>query len=113
MSLFFGAMSLKSPSPPPATIAAGDHWFSGPMPGGSISVTATLSQAGAIDIQRFADQALQMPIGPIVTDVLAAGVPGYATVNDGIVAMFFEVTIHNTSAAVGTLSEVSFTIGPF
>jgi hypothetical protein len=106
-----GSSSVPTPpTPPPATLGAGASWNSGLMNAAGFnrfSAAATLSQAGTLVIQRYIDPAGAIPIGTAPTQAMAAGVPAWTWINDGMAASTWQVTITNTSGAVANLTNVA------
>lgn len=96
------------PAAIPSTIAGGGSYQSGIIYSDgykSISVGAKLSQVGSITIQRYLDAAGTIPVGAPITAALAANTANWATVNDGVAFLSFQVTIANTSGSIGNLSN--------
>jgi hypothetical protein len=97
-------------TPPPATIAGGGNWNSGPIGASGFSrmaVNAKLTQAGTLSVQRYMDVLGLIPIGAAVTQALSANTNGYVVINDGIPYATFAITVTNSSGSTGTLSNVA------
>ena len=99
----------RFPTPPPATLAASGVWNSGAVPSGdaaAFSAAATLSQAGTLTLQRYIDNAGQIPYGAAMTATLVATVPNFVGVADGAPVGSFQVSVTNTSGSTGNLMNV-------
>lgn len=99
---------LSAGGVPGATIGAGGNFTSLPIqvPGfRNIGIGAKLTQSGTITIQRYLDKAGLVPVGALISVVLAANVSNWATVNDGLPFQSFVFVINNTSGSTGTLSN--------
>jgi hypothetical protein len=97
---------LKETSPPaapfPAVIAANGSWSSGVLPllgYSGISASVTSNESGAISIQRYLDRAGSIKVGTAVSQAITAGTPATVSVNDGLPALYFQVTITNGSGS--------------
>ena len=96
---------------PPATVAGGGNWQSGILNCAGLQALAascTLSQAGSIVIQRYIDPAGTIAIGTAISQVLTANTAAWVSVNDGLPAASWQVTISNTSGSTGNLTGVAF-----
>lgn len=97
----------------PATIAANGSWTSGVLPFGGyrgVSATVTSTQAGAITIQRYADAAGTIPVGAVASTTIVASTAETVSVNDGLAALYYKVTITNTSGSTtATITGASIT----
>jgi len=101
-------LSAYPPTEPPATIAAAGNFTSAVTPGDGfkvISASVTSSQAGAISIQRYFDQAGTIPQGAPVSTALSAATPGIVTVNDGLPYRSFTVKITNTGGVTANITN--------
>lgn len=99
---------LSSTQAPPATIVASGNYISPVMPGDGfkvMSATVTSSQAGAISIQRYFDQAGTIPQGAPVSTTLVAATPAVVTVNDGLPYRTFTYKITNTGGSTANLTN--------
>jgi hypothetical protein len=97
-------------TPPPATLAGGASWVSGPISLSgyrSLAVNAKLSQAGTLTIQRYMDLLGLIAIGAPVTQAMTANVDAYVALNDGLPAVTYSITVHNTSGSTGNLTNVA------
>lgn len=99
-------------TPPPATLAGGASWVSGPIVSAGfsrIAANAKLSQAGTISIQRYMDLEGTVAIGAVITGVMVANVDktvdNSADLNVPFVS--FSITVHNTSGSSGNLTDVA------
>ena len=103
------SFQAATPNAVPTTIVKSTHWDSGVIACqgySAIAVSAELSQAGTISIQRYIDPAGTIAIGAPITQALTANTLGTAAVNDGQPWGSFQVTITNSSGSVdGTLSN--------
>lgn len=92
----------------PDSIDAGGSWSTGylSMQGlRGITAAATSTQAGSISIQRYADAAGQIAVGSAISQAITANTPATVSVNDGLPAGFFKVTISNTGASAATITN--------
>ena len=71
-----------------------------------LAVGVTSTQAGAINIQRYLDQAASVAQGAALTQALVAATPAVLNVTDGLPFMSFTVKITNTGASAATLSNL-------
>lgn len=93
--------------PTAATIAATGNWTSGLLPGDgykAISVGATSTQTGAINVQRYIDQAGTVKQGAASTTALAGGSPAVLNITDGLPYASFTISITNTGGSAATIS---------
>jgi hypothetical protein len=72
----------------------------------NIAVTVQSTQAGAINIQRYLDQAGTIPQGPVVTAALVANTVKTLNVNDGAPFASFTVQFTNTGASPAPLTSL-------
>lgn len=106
------AFQYQVPAPAHAlasTVAASGNTASPVLPSGGyqkLSVGATSTQTGQIQIQRYLDVAGTIAQGAAITASLTAGVAAVANVNDGLPFQSFKVTITNTGASAATLTNV-------
>ena len=113
---FPGNPAVVSPTPKvpvPATIAASGVYDTGLIPSGQGAVAAacTLDQTGTLTIQRYADVAGLVPVGPLISQALSASTPAWAGAADGLPSRTWRVQITNTSGSTGNLSGVAFLTG--
>lgn len=104
-----GNISPTPPTPAPATIAGGGNWNSGIIPANgarSVAVSAELSQAGTLTLQRYIDAAGTIAIGAAIVQALSANVVGTVAANDGLPFSSFSVVVANSSGSVGNLTNV-------
>jgi hypothetical protein len=97
-------------TPPPATIAGGGNWQSGPIDSSgfnAIAVSAKLTQAGSLSVQRYIDVLGTIPISSAISAVMSANTLTVVSSNDDIPFACFIVTVSNTSGSTGTLSDVA------
>lgn len=98
------------PTAPPATIAGGSNWNSGPILSigrGGIAAGATLSQTGTLTLQRYIDKAATIAIGSAVTAAMTANTPATVDVVDGLPCGSFTIVVANTSGSTGNLTGVA------
>jgi len=101
------------PTPPvafPATIVAGATFNTGIMPTlgcKGLAASAELTQTGVLSIQRYIDLAGTIPIGAAITQAMSAATLATVSVNDGLPAASWQVSIQNTSGALGTLTNAA------
>ena len=104
-----GAIIVPTPpTPPPATIGGGLSYDTGLMSAAGFSkfaASAKLTQTGTLTLTRYIDAAGTVPIGPVLTQNLAANTVGSIAVNDGIPCLVWRVVVLNTSGATATLSD--------
>lgn len=107
-------VSQAPPNAPPGNLAASGSYLTGAMPAGlgAITVTANLTQAGSVSIQRYADKAMTEPVGAPVVGNLTANTGNVTSVNDGVPYLYFQANITNTGGGAGNLSGVSVITGP-
>lgn len=99
--------SVTPPGGFPSTIAGSGSWQSGVLAMAGyrgIAAAVTSTQAGSISIQRYADSAGQIAIGAAISQALAASTAATVSVNDGLPALYFQVTISNSSGSTATIS---------
>jgi hypothetical protein len=103
---------ITPPTPYPATLAGGGVYTSGviQLGGNGINVAATMTQAGTLAIQRYADVAGTIPVGAAVSTTLVASTAGWTAVNDGFPAISFQVTLTNTSGSTATVSGMAIVV---
>lgn len=99
---------------------ASEHQLTSPVPNGgqvaspvlvcpgmkNIAVGAKSTQAGAINVQRWLDEAGTIPQGAALTASLVANTQQTLNINDGAPFASFTVTITNTGGSPATLSLV-------
>jgi hypothetical protein len=113
-TLFAQNAQAAIPTPPtaaPATIAASGNYNTGIMSAAgfkSLAAACTLSQAGTIVIQRYLDPLGTIAVGAPVSATLVAATANYVTVNDGVCAASWQVTINNTGGSTGNLTNTAF-----
>lgn len=98
------------PTPFPASIENGTTYDSGIMPTydyEALAVSAQLSQAGSLSIQRYIDEAGTIPMGAAITQAMTADTLATVAVNDGQPALSWKVTIQNTGSAAGDLTDAA------
>lgn len=69
---------------------------------GAVSLQST--QPGAINVQRYLDEAGTIPVGAVITAALVAATQNWVTWNDGVAFGSFKITVTNTGVAPGTIS---------
>ncbi len=92
----------------PTTINASSNWTSAVLYADghkAIAVSATLSQAGSINVQRYLDVAGTVTQGPALTLALTAGTAGTLNILDGAPFQSFTVQIANSGASVANLTK--------
>jgi hypothetical protein len=103
-----------------ALVPAAVHGLTGPVPAsgnvisslirsaglqvGAIGVTST--QAGAINVQRFLDDAGQVKQGAVLTQALSANTAGVLNITDGVPFASFTVQITNSGGSPATLTNL-------
>lgn len=97
-------------TPPPATLAAGATWDSGPISGGGFSklaATAQLDRTGTLTLARYIDILGLVPVGPVPVQAMTANVLASAAVNDGYPFASWRVKVMNTSGSTANLINVN------
>lgn len=69
-----------------------------------LAVGVKSTQIGALNVQRFIDEAGTIPVGAVLTAALAANVSNWVSVNDGQPFAALQITVTNTSGTNATLS---------
>jgi hypothetical protein len=108
-----GAMQVLVPSSVhnlAATVAASGNTtsnliFSDGLQIGAVGVTS--SQAGAINVQRYLDDAGTVKQGAALTAALSAGVPQVLNITDGNPFASFTVQITNTGVVTANLTNLA------
>lgn len=72
----------------------------------SLAVGVTSSQAGAVIVQRYLDQAGLVPQGPAIQVALSAGVAAVLNNNDGAPFQSMTVEVTNTAAVAANLTNL-------
>lgn len=93
----------------PSTLAGSASWYSGmiSMQGfRGITAAVILSQNGSISIQRY-DPSGTIAVGSAISQAITAGTPATVSVNDGLPAAYFQVTISNSSGSSATVTNPS------
>lgn len=109
-----GASNVPTPpTPVPATIANGGNYNTGIMSaaGRFFAASANLSQNGSLVLTRYIDPAGTIPIGPVTTQALAAGVLGTVAVNDFVPCASWAVQVNNTGGGLGNLTQFALLQG--
>lgn len=109
-----GTTNISPPTPFPATVADGTTWSSDLIPAafGGVTFGATSDQIVTLEIQRYADLAGLVPVGPLSTQALTASTPGWTGFNDGLPFLSFQLFIVNASGSLATISHVAALSGP-
>jgi hypothetical protein len=92
---------------PPATIAASGAWDSGILTGDgykALSAGVTSTQAGAITITRYIDQAGTVQQGAAASTTLVASTAAVVNVTDGLPFASFRIRVTNTGGSTATIS---------
>jgi hypothetical protein len=94
----------------PGTIAASGT-FTSPVLGTygnpHIAISAELSNAGTLSLQRYLDNAGSLAIGAATTLALTAGTLGVLDNLGTVIAQSFQFAVINGSAVAGTLTNVA------
>lgn len=110
----FGTVKVTPPSAIPALIADGATWNSDLIPGGygGVIFGATSDHAATLNIQRYADLAGSVPVGPVSTQALTANVAGWTGFADGLPYLCFNCQIVNGAGAAANITNASILTGP-
>ena len=106
-------MIITPPNAYPATIAASGSWQSGYVPYNdlnAVSAAIKSTEAGELTLQRYLDNAGNIPVGAAVTATITAGTVATVSVNDGVAATSFQVTATNTSGSAATISDTAIVL---
>ena len=76
----------------------------------NLAVGVKSTQAGQISVQRYIDEAGQVPQGAAVTGAILANTQTTLNISDGAIFGSFTVSISNTGAASATLSNLAVAI---
>lgn len=105
------SFSAAPPVAVPATLAATTGTYSTGVVAvqgySGLAVSAQLSQAGSISVQRYMDAAGTIPVGAAITAALTADTLGVAQVNDSVPFASFIATIANTGGSIANVSKVN------
>jgi hypothetical protein len=107
-----GAMQILVPASLhglPASVLAGNHVTSNPIFSDgmqAVAVGVTSTQAGAITVQRYLDDAGLIKQGAALTASLAANIAQVLNVTDGNPFASFTVDISNTGGSTANLTNV-------
>lgn len=99
----------------PATVAGGATFTSDAIEARDhvgIFACATMTQAGTLSIQRYADRAGTIAIGTAISQAMTANTNACAAVNDGMPYLSFKISIANSSGSTGTVSAAAAGAGP-
>ena len=99
-------VTITPPTAFPATLGAGATYNLGvfPFPGKGLTLAANLSQNSTLTIQRYADAAGALPVGAAITATTTGGTAGYVAVNDGLPALYAQVSITNNGGTTATVT---------
>lgn len=98
----------------PTTIAADGSWNSDLIPGrfGGVIAGVTSSQAGVLSVQRYADLAGNVPVGPVSSQDLTGGTPAWTGFADGLPYLCFAVNITNPGGTIANITDIAILTGP-
>ena len=110
----YGTVQATPPTPIPATLADATTYNTDLMPGGfgGVIFGLTSSQIVTITIQRYADLAGAIPVGPLSTQALTAATAGWTGFADGLPYLSFNCSIINASGSTANLTNGSILTGP-
>ena len=110
----YGTMVVSPPTPFPATIADGATWSSNLIPSafGGVIAGATSDHAATLTIQRYADLAGLVPVGPLSSQAMTAATPAWTGAADGLPYLSFAVSIINSAGSVANITNVQILTGP-
>lgn len=110
----FGTRVVTPPTPFPASIADGATWSSDLIPAalGGVIAGVTSSHAATLTIQRYADLAGLVPVGPLLSQALSAATPAWTGVADGLPYLSFAVSIVNSAGAAAAITNAAILTGP-
>lgn len=109
-----GTNRSSPPNPFPATVANDATWSSGLCPAafGGVTFGATVDQIVALQIQRYADLAGLVPVGPLASQTTTANVAAWVGFNDGLPFLSFQLFIVNASGSLANVTNVAALTGP-
>lgn len=110
----FGTVVVKPPIAFPATLADGATYSSDLMTSGfgGVIFGATSSQIVTISIQRYADLAGLIPVGPPCSQDLTAATAGWCGFADGLPYVSFALSIANSSGSLANITNIAALTGP-
>lgn len=110
----YGTAVVAPPTPIPSPIVDGGTWNSDLIASrfGGIIVGVTSDHAATLNVQRYADLAGLVPVGPLMTQALVAATPGWTGVADGLPYISFNVQIVNSAGAVANITNAMILTGP-
>jgi hypothetical protein len=97
----FGTFSVTPPNGKPAVVHDAGSYESGACPAGfgALFVTLKSTKAGALNVQRWADQAMTIPVGAVITVALVANTQKSVQSIDGVPYLWFSIEVTNTGGA--------------
>ena len=109
-----GTVSVAAAAEIPATVANGTTWTSPLLPAGFGGAVfgATSDQIVTLQMQRYADLAGLIPVGPLASQVLAAATPGWVGASDGLPFVSFSLAIVNGTGTLANITNVAALTGP-
>jgi hypothetical protein len=110
----YGTSSLTPPNGKPVTVTTAAPYESGPMPAGfgALFVTLKSTKAGALNVQRWADAAMTVPVGAVITVALVADTQKSVQSIDGVPYLFFSIEITNTGSGDAAITNFAALTGP-
>lgn len=110
----FGTSVATPPAGAPGAIADGATYNSDLISGGygGVIVGATSDHAATLTIQRYADKAGLIPVGPLSSQALVGGTAGWTGFADGLPYVCFNVAIINSAGAIANITNFAILTGP-
>lgn len=110
----FGTRVVTPPIAFPEQLADGATYSSDLIPSafGGLIAGVTSDHAATLTIQRYADLAGLIPVGPLLSQALVANTPGWTGVADGLPYLSFAVSIINSAGAVANITHAAILTGP-
>lgn len=111
----YGVKLVSPPTPFPSTpIEASATWSSDLIPAGfsGVAAAAKSNHAATLTLQRYADLAGLIPVGPLLSQAMTADVAAWVGVNDGLPYLSFAVSIVNSGGGTATITNAAILTGP-
>lgn len=98
----------------PTVIQASATWSSDLMPSafGGLVAAALSDHAATLTIQRYADLAGLIPVGPLYSQAMTANTAAWTGGNDGLPYVSYAVSIINSAGAVANITNAMILTGP-
>lgn len=110
----FGTTVASPPNDFPVTLANSTTWNSDLIPSGygGVIFGGTSDQIVTLQIQRYADLAGLVPVGPLSTQALTANTAGWTGFADGLPYLAFNCAIVNASGSTANITNCAILTGP-